>query len=341
MLTDQQVRHFRTFGFVALPGLFPPDEMAEIEREFEEVMEEERQGQAFHGEKRQAVMAFAELRPKLMRLIDDDRIYEPMEQLLGPEFLWWGSDGNLYVGDTSWHPDAPDPEMGHGRIKIAFYLDAVTRDSGCIRFIPGSHRMPFHDQLRPLRMWRTLQVIAEGRTGEEALKPYLEQGLDPNKPVFGVEQPDLPGHAVESNPGDVVFFDQHLYHGSWGGRTGRRMFTLNYFANPTTQEQLDALRDMHKQSHGSAAGPPVQETRTGPRGRFPEERPSAHQAHGRQAAGVGHRLTSLHGPATVRRLRLDASCRTAPSPRTPPLLRWGASGPRPRATLPKTKHAQS
>ena len=86
MLTDQQVRHFRTFGFVALPGLFPSDEMSEIEREFEEVMEEERQGQAFHGEKRQAVMAFAELRPKLMSLIDDDRIYGPMEQLLGPDY---------------------------------------------------------------------------------------------------------------------------------------------------------------------------------------------------------------------------------------------------------------
>ena len=108
MLTDQQVLHFKTFGFIALPGLFPPDEMAEIEREFEEVVVEERQGRPFLGEKRQAVMAFAELRPKLMSLLDDDRIYEPMEQLLGPDCLWWGSDGNLYVGDTTWHPDAAD-----------------------------------------------------------------------------------------------------------------------------------------------------------------------------------------------------------------------------------------
>ena len=111
--------------------------------------------------------------------------------------------------------------------------------------------MPFHDQLRPLRMWRTLQTIVEGRQTEEALKPYLEQGLDPNKPVFGVEQPDLPGYAVESQPGDVVFFEQHLYHGSWGGRTGRRMFTLNYFANPTTQAQMDAIHDMHKTTMGA------------------------------------------------------------------------------------------
>ena len=251
MLTDQQVLHFRTFGFIALPGLFSPDEMAEIEREFEDVLAEERQGQPFLGEKRQAVMAFAELRPKLMSLIDDDRIYGPIEQLLGPDCIWWGSDGNLYVGDTAWHPDAHEPELGHGRIKVAFYLDPVTRDSGCIRFIPGSHRLPFHDQLRPLRMWRTLQTIAEGRQTEDALKPYLEKGLDPNKPVFGVEQPDLPGYAVESNPGDVVFFDQHLYHGSWGGRTGKRMFTLNYFSNPTTQAQEDAIQEMHRTTMGA------------------------------------------------------------------------------------------
>ena len=250
MLTNEHVAHFRAFGFVALPGLFSPDEMEQIGREFEDVMEEERQGQSFGGEKRQAVMAFAELRPKLMSLIDDDRMYEPMEQLLGPDFLWWGSDGNLYVGDTAWHSDAAEPEMGHGRIKIALYLDAVARDTGCIRFIPGSHRLPLHDDLRPLKMWRTLQTIAEGRQGEEALKPYIEQGLDPDKPVFGVEQPDLPGYAVESQPGDVVFFEQHLYHGSWGGRTGRRMFTLNYFANPTTREQVDALKDMHEKSVG-------------------------------------------------------------------------------------------
>jgi ectoine hydroxylase-related dioxygenase (phytanoyl-CoA dioxygenase family) len=251
VLTDEQVAYFQTFGFIALPQLFSPDEMTEIEREFEEVLEEERQGQPFGGEKRQAVMAFAELRPRLMSLIDDDRIYEPIEQLLGPGFLWWGSDGNLYVGDTTWHPDAPDPEMGHGRIKIAFYLDPVTRDTGCIRFIPGSHRLPLHADLRPLKMWRTLQTIAEGRQSEEALKPYIEQGLNPDKPVFGVEQADLPGYSVESRPGDVVFFEQHLYHGSWGGRTGRRMFTLNYFADPTTQEQVDALKDMHEKSMGA------------------------------------------------------------------------------------------
>ena len=29
------------------------------------------------------------------------------------------------------------------------------------------------------------------------------------------------------------------------------MFTLNYFANPTTQAQVDALKDMHKVTMGA------------------------------------------------------------------------------------------
>ena len=30
MLTDQQIDHFETFGFLFLPRLFPPAEIAEI-----------------------------------------------------------------------------------------------------------------------------------------------------------------------------------------------------------------------------------------------------------------------------------------------------------------------
>ena len=147
MLSTEQVAHFNTFGFIVLPHLLSSTEVSEIQEEFDEVMLEERQGESFRGVKRQAVMVFAELRPKLMSLIDDNRIYEPIEQLLGPDFLWWGSDGNLYVGDTAWHPDATNPELGHSPIKVAMYLDNVTKDTGCIRFIPGSHRIPLHTDL--------------------------------------------------------------------------------------------------------------------------------------------------------------------------------------------------
>ena len=100
-------------------------------------------------------------------------------------------------------------------------------------------------------MRRVIQTIEEGRQTVEALKPFMDMGLDPQKDAFGVESTDLPSVALESNPGDVCFFEQHLYHGSWGGKTGRRMFTLNYFSNPTTEQQVDQLREMYESGLGS------------------------------------------------------------------------------------------
>ena len=266
MLTAQEKSHFETFGFVVRRQLFSSDEMEAISREFDDVLEEDRKGQAFKGDKRQAVRAFVEMKPLLMRLIDDDRIYEPIEQLMGPDFMWWGSDGNLYVGDTEWHPDASEIELGYGRIKVAFYLDPVGKDTGCLRFITGSHRQPLHGELKLLRYWRVKQNVRDGRAPAEALQPFLDQGLDPEKPLFGVAPRDLPSQPAESQTGDVVFFNQHLYHGSFGGGVGRRMFTLNYYANPTTDEHLALLRGQYE--HTAKTNAVVQHT---PRTRKHEE----------------------------------------------------------------------
>ena len=58
MLTPAQISHFETFGFVVTRQAFSPDEVADITRDFTGILEEDRQGQAFAGEQRQAVLAF-------------------------------------------------------------------------------------------------------------------------------------------------------------------------------------------------------------------------------------------------------------------------------------------
>lgn len=219
MLSQEQRAYFETFGFVVRKALFAADEMARIGREFDEVLDQDRQGQPFDGAKRQAVLGFIEKRPLLSALAEDDRIYGPIEQLLGEGFVWIGSDGNLYVGDTGWHPDGSN--LGYGRIKVAFYLDAVRADSGCLRVIPGSHREPLHGALASLR----------------------ERRNDPgsSETAFGVAQHEIPYFPLESDPGDVVFFNQNTWHASFGGRTGRRMFTLNFGAPPRAAEHVAYL----------------------------------------------------------------------------------------------------
>ena len=135
MLTPEQEAHFRLFGFLVVRGAFRPAEMTRISQDFDEVLSEGRQGLPFAGKERQIVMGFIEKRPSLTAIVEDDRVYEAVQQLLSGAPVWIGSDGNLYVADTFWHPDARAYQpLG---IKVAFYLDPVGKKSGCLRVIPG------------------------------------------------------------------------------------------------------------------------------------------------------------------------------------------------------------
>jgi Phytanoyl-CoA dioxygenase (PhyH) len=221
MLTDQQLNHFKIFGFLLVRNTFSPDEVASIRSRFDTVLERDRQGREFDGERRQGVLGFVEQDEELFRLLEDDRIYGPMEQLLGPGFGWITSDGNLYVGDTDWHPDSA--RIDDFRIKIAFYLDPVSRDSGCLRVVPGSHLPGFGERLRDLP--RPTGAAADS--------------------VYGVKGSEIPCASLESEPGDMVIFDQRLFHASFGGKTGRRMFTLNFVTKPAEASDYDRLREMY------------------------------------------------------------------------------------------------
>ena len=78
---------------------------------------------------------FVEHRSSLARLAEDDRIYNKIEQLLGPGCIWCLSDGNYYVGDTQWHGGAGEPQILK-HIKVAIYPDPVTMESGRRAGIP-------------------------------------------------------------------------------------------------------------------------------------------------------------------------------------------------------------
>ena len=53
----------------------------------------------------------------------------------------------------------------------------------------------------------------------------------------------VPGYALESDPGDMLLFNHKTKHGSWGGGDKRRMFTYN-FEQRFPDELLPWLRDL-------------------------------------------------------------------------------------------------
>jgi hypothetical protein len=224
ILNPEQRAFYDAFGFLVFRGLFSADEMDVISREAEEVLQDGLGGQPFTGQKRHMVLGFVEQRPHMAGLVEDDRIHGVVDELLGPDFVWITSDGNYYVGDTQWHPDAGGLLPGYHLIKIALYLDPVRKDSGCLRVIPGSHREPFHGALRPLQQHRG----------------------DPPQYPFGVTGEQVPAVALESDPGDVVLFHQALWHASFGGGNRRRMFTLNFTAAPRTEAEVALHRRLYE-----------------------------------------------------------------------------------------------
>ena len=235
MLTSEQVLHFHTFGFLVVKRAFSLKEMQDIINVFDESMLEDRDGQPFDGEERQAIFGLVERNPYLVNLIVDQRIFGAINQLFGPGFLWTASDANYWVGDTQWHPDRHN--LTWALIKATLYLDPVTKDTGCLRVIPGSHQMPFHANLMPL----------DSRRQTSDLKPNNGQGES-----FGLAGQDTPSVSLETVPGDLIFFHQNLWHSSFGGRAGRRQLSLSYGENPVTDDQMAQVHQMYKANLSNA-----------------------------------------------------------------------------------------
>lgn len=209
---EQQKQFFDTFGYVILRGLLKED-IAWITEEFAAVFTD--RGAQHDGSKRTCIVPFIDQRERLCTLLDHPGIVDAARNLLGEDFNYIGGDGNYYTGDTTWHSDGWH-SVGLFA-KIALYLDPVTRDTGCLRVIPGTHRLEH--------------------------QPWAARQAGKSQDLWGIEQRDVPSVPLESQPGDVVIFNHNLMHASFGGNTRRRMFTLNLCRKCETPEEIQDLEN--------------------------------------------------------------------------------------------------
>lgn len=205
-LTEQQLNFFNTFGYLHFPGLLA-DCVDRIIEEFETVWAQNgggHNGRAHDGSQRAAIVPFPDQSEYLSSLLDDPRIHDIAASILGDDFNYTSGDGNLYVGDTPWHSDGYDGNRIPS-IKIAFYLDPVTRDTGAVRVIPGSHRCG--------------DAFADG----------LEADIRKSNDMWGIPGHEVPAAVLETEPGDIVVFWHNTKHAAFGGSKRRRMYTMNFY----------------------------------------------------------------------------------------------------------------
>jgi hypothetical protein len=211
-LSPQQVAYFNTFGFLHLRGLFR-DEIDEISAGFERVFaapeNEHWEMHSFQngGALRVVVTGFIEKDEALRGLRNDPRILGVVNGLIGDDYEYAESDGNVWYCETYWHSDVYGSPLSTYHVKLSLYLESLRGDNGAIRLIPGSH---FYSE-----------------TFAETLRKDLANH-DGINDVYGVYGRDIPAWTVESDPGDLIVWNQRTIHASYNGAERRRSFALTF-----------------------------------------------------------------------------------------------------------------
>lgn len=216
-LSQSQLHFFKTFGYVVLRGLLTRDDLDIIERQHRDGLAAAFPDEPFDGKVGQWTRMANEETPFFASLNEDPRFLAPAQQIGGEDILGNGTDAHFAMGNTGWHsdtgwqPGSEDLQLG---VKYHFHLDAVTSETGALRFIPGSH---------------LLKGPQRQEFGEAVEKPPTE---------------DVPCQPVPTQPGDVIAFDIRTWHASVGGKPGRRTCNVEYFRNPDTSEGAEKLREI-------------------------------------------------------------------------------------------------
>jgi hypothetical protein len=223
MVTDQQVDHYRTFGFVVLRGYLNQRETAALGQELDGALRDAF-GAHFHQrpsmggiEGHYLPMMSRQRTPISLALVEDARFLGAARRLLDGQVLPTYAEGVLLFGQAGFHCDDGTGSQG---VKFVAYLEPLTAQTGALRLMPGSQHPDFAASLQ----------------GWQRRNPALDaEGL--RRQLTG-----MPCHVAETRPDDVIAFDWHTWHASIGG-IDRRQWTVGYAKDPATTEETRRFRD--------------------------------------------------------------------------------------------------
>ncbi len=225
-LTQDQVNAFNENGFLRLEKVFDAETVARQSQELERLMQEwATQGPGWKGPWRQAYMTAEEderarldilsdlpsYSEEFFRAVTHDKLVGAVADLLGTSVEYHHTvlhaKGPEMGTPFPMHQDHPFyAHEGPGYIDALLHIDDATEANGCLKFLPGSHK------LGPLPHI--------GRVDSKDTRPHL--------PVDQYRLADA--SPVPANAGDVVFMSYLTIHGSDPNRTDnwRRLVRTGY-----------------------------------------------------------------------------------------------------------------
>lgn len=224
MLSDLHVGQFRAFGFTVLKNCLTAAEMKRLEAAYERVIADAPSYQYFGDCGTKMLCSFVDCDDAFGALIEHPAIMQAMRDIWGTECLYaGGSDMWSNLDDTPWHSDG-QPGRESQTLKTAIYLDPTSDDQGPLNVVPGSHHSQFCAAIfQSCGTW------------------------DRGRPRLRLDRDKVPGAiSLCTQPGDVVLWDNRLWHSAWKRKDGkpRRTMFITYVPDPldnlVAQEQLRA-----------------------------------------------------------------------------------------------------
>lgn len=215
VLSEQQVAAYRRDGYVFPLPAVPAGEAAAMLARLE-ALERQEGGRLSTRTNRRPHLLYTWLND----LIRHPTVLDPVEDILGPNILCWASGffaKNAHdPAHVSWHQDSTYWGLSSQDIITAWIaFTPSTRQSGCLRVVPGTHLV---DQLPHRDTFAPDNLLSRGQ--EVAVEVDERQAVD-----------------IELQPGQMSLHHVRIVHGSEPNRADHRRvgFAIRYIATSVRQ----------------------------------------------------------------------------------------------------------
>jgi phytanoyl-CoA hydroxylase len=125
--------------------------------------------------------------PAFLDLVQNPRILDAVENLIGPDIQLHHTKLNLKPPASGnarfeWHQDYPFfPHTNYDLVAVAVHIDESTEENGCLRVIPGSHK------LGPLEHRFSADGAFSSQIRDQSVIPDESRWVNATSPAGGVE----------------------------------------------------------------------------------------------------------------------------------------------------------
>ena len=237
ILTEEEVENYKQQGYVVPKWKYPAKSIEMMQRLVQELIEAnpdhyQEQLVCPHLPQGATKPMVSERHQEFLNLAMEEGVRKILGQILGPDVLLWGSQlfcKPAAVGmEIPWHQDgAYWPIRPLANISAWIAIDRVSRENACLKVIPGSHL----SGLKPHQIDSRKNLALDRTVNPEHLNK--EEAVD-----------------IELDPGELVFFDVYLMHGSNANTSGERRAGLVYRYMPSTSLFDRSVQDkINKSGH--------------------------------------------------------------------------------------------